>query len=98
MNKKALILMMVMALLMFAGSAFAITAPTDPNSFGYIFYDYVVAKGLQGAIGFVVGICIVIWGLTFLPQGKYIMSLITIVAGGAIIGADKIVTGFGLLC
>lgn len=99
MNKKALILMMmVMALFMFAGSAFAITAPTDPNSFGYIFYDYVVVKGLQGALGFVAGLCIVIWGASMLPAGRYIPALITIVSGGVIIGADKIVSGFGLLC
>ncbi|ORJ57491.1 hypothetical protein [Geothermobacter hydrogeniphilus] len=97
MNKRVFILMMVLALLMVAGSAFAITAPTDPNSFGYLFYDYVVVKGLQGAIGFVAGLCIVVWGASMLPAGKYIPALITIVSGGVILSADKIVTGFGML-
>ncbi|WP_020678151.1 hypothetical protein [Geopsychrobacter electrodiphilus] len=97
MSKKVLILMMVLAFLMVAGSAFAVTAPTDPNSFGYIFYDYVVLKGLQGAIGFVTGLCIVVWGASMLPAGKYIPALITIVSGGVILAADTIVTGFGML-
>ena len=97
MSKKILTLSMVLAFLMVASGAFAITAPTDPNSFGYIFYDYVVLRGLQGAIGFVTGLCIVIFGATMLPQGKYIPALITIVSGGVILAADTIVTGFGML-
>lgn len=97
MNKKVLILMMALAFLTVAGSAFAITAPTDPTSFGYIFYDYVVLRGLQGAIGFVAGLSIVIFGASMLPAGKYIPALITIVSGGVILSADQIVTGFGML-
>lgn len=97
MSKKVLILMMTLVVLMVASSAFAVTAPTDPNSFGYIFYDYVVLKGLQGAIGFVAGLCIVVWGASMLPAGKYIPALITIVSGGVILAADTIVTGFGML-
>ncbi len=96
MNKKFLSLM-TLAFMTFANNVFAITAPTDPNAFGYLFYDYVVLRGLQGSIGFVAGLCIVIFGATLLPQGKYIPALITIVSGGLILGADSIVTGFGMM-
>jgi len=96
MNKKFLSLMTLLFITA-ANNVFAITAPTDPNSFGYIFYDYVVLKGLQGAIGFVAGLCIVVWGASMLPQGKYIPALITIVSGGVILAADSIVTGFGMM-
>ncbi|TYO96795.1 hypothetical protein EDC39_11283 [Geothermobacter ehrlichii] len=98
MNRKALILLLALAFLMIAGPVFAFTAPTDPNSFGYVFYDYVVVKGLQGAIGFVIGIALVIYGATFLPQGKYMTGFIAIITGGLIAAADKVVTGFGLIC
>lgn len=97
MNKKVFILTMVLMFFIATSGAFAITAPTNPNSFGYIFYDYVVLRGLQGAIGFVAGLCIVVWGASMLPAGKYIPALITIVSGGVILAADTIVTGFGMM-
>jgi len=90
-------LLLVTALLLFcAGPVLAITAPTT-TGFAYSMYDIVVVKMLQGAIGFVSGLGLVIWGASMLPRGAYLPAAFTVAAGGMVIKADTIVTSLGLM-
>jgi hypothetical protein len=90
------ILGITVLLLFLAGPALAITAPTT-TGFAYTMYDIVVVKMLQGAIGFIAGLALVIWGASMLPRAAYLPAAFTVAAGGMIIKADTIVTSLGML-
>jgi len=89
-------LLTALLLVVLAGPALAITAPTT-GSFGYTVYDIFVVKMLQGAFGFVGALALIIWGASMLPRGAWLPAVFCIVAGGAIIKADSIVSSLGML-
>ena len=90
-------LLFVTALLLFcAGPVLAIIAPAT-TGFAYTMYDIVVVKMLQGAIGFISGLALVIFGASMLPRGAYLPAAFTVAAGGMVIKADTIVTSLGLM-
>lgn len=90
--------MLLITILLFfcAGSVLAITAPAT-TGFAYTMYDIVVIKMLQGAIGFISGLALVIWGASMLPRGAYLPAAFTVAAGGMVIKADTIVTSLGMI-
>ncbi len=90
--------MLFITILLFfcAGPVLAITAPPT-TGFAYTMYDIVVIKMLQGAIGFISGLALVIWGASMLPRGAYLPAAFTVAAGGMVIKADTIVTSLGMM-
>lgn len=73
--------------------ALAFTAPTA-GDFGYDVYDIVVNKILQGPIGFVGAVALMVWGGTKVTQ-NWMLTILCIVAGTIIIKADALVVTLG---
>lgn len=90
------VLLATVLLVLCAGSALAINAP-PANGFAFTMYDIIVVKMLQGAVGFVAGILLVIWGASMLPRAAYLPAALTVAAGGMVIKADTIVTSLGMM-
>jgi len=90
------VFLFTLLLLLCAGPVLAITAPAT-TGFAYTMYDIVVVKMLQGAIGFIAGLALVIWGASMLPRGAYLPAAFTVAAGGMVIKADSIVTSLGMM-
>lgn len=93
---KRTFLLTALMVVMLAGTALAITAPTS-GSFGYTLYDIVVVSMLQGAAGFVGGLALIVWGATMLPRGAWLPAVFCVAAGGMVIKADTIVTSLGMM-
>ena len=94
MQKKVLFLTVFLAVLAVASQSFAMAAPTA--GFAQQFYDIVVVDMLQGPIGFVAGLALVILGAAMLPRGQYIPAALTVATGGIVLNADGIVTSLGM--
>lgn len=93
-NLRVLAIIGLTGLVLAANNAMAIVAPA-PGSFAFTFYDFAVVQGVQGALGFVGGICAVLAGVGLAIQNKYLPAAITAICGAAVIGAPQIVTSMG---
>ncbi len=86
----------VVAPFVFAGSAFAVTAP-GTGSFAYDLYDIAVNKLLKGPAGFVAGAGAIIYGAASLIMGRIAPAVLGILGGALLIKADAITESLGLL-
>jgi type IV secretory pathway VirB2 component (pilin) len=92
---KKILFLTGLLLLATVGQSFAMTAPTA--GFAQSFYDIVVIDMLQGPIGFVAGIALVILGAAMLPRGAYVPAALTVATGGVVINAASIVESLGMM-
>ncbi|MDO3380358.1 hypothetical protein [Geoalkalibacter halelectricus] len=90
-------LMALAILLVASGQAFGFTGGLDPTDFFYTGYDLVVNRILNGPIGFIAGVAVIVWGATMIPRGQYLPAVGTLLAGGAILKADDIVNTMGMI-
>jgi hypothetical protein len=92
-------MMALFVVLVFMGMSTNAMAWTQPaqGGIGYDIYDLVVNKGLQGAIGQSVAICLVLAGVFALVRTQIYAALICIIAACTMFMAPSLVQSFGFL-
>lgn len=83
------------ALLIASGVAGAFTAPAA-GDFGYDVYDIVVNQILNGPIGFIGGVALIVFGATQIMK-NWFATILCIIAGTVLIRADALVVTLGKL-
>lgn len=83
------------ALLLASGMAGAFTAPSA-GDFGYDVYDIVVNQILNGPIGFIGGVALIVFGATQIMKNWFV-TILCIIAGTVLIRADSLVVTLGSL-
>ena len=91
---KAQMVMMV-ALSVLAVGAQAFTAPAV-GDFGYDVYDIVVNQILDGPIGFIGGVFLIVWGASQVMK-SWVMTVLCVIAGTILIRAGALVITLGAL-
>lgn len=81
------------AMLLVSGLAAAFTAPAA-GDFGYDVYDIVVNQILNGPIGFIGGVALIVFGATKI-MSNWMMTILCIIAGTILIRADDLVVTLG---
>jgi hypothetical protein len=77
-------------------TAWALATP-ESGAFGYELYDLAINDILDGPIGFLGGTAAIVMGGYFAIRQQIMQSLPCIIGGGAILNADSLVNGLGLL-
>jgi len=91
MNVAMLGVVTMMVLVANAARAFAIPAAGD---FGFDVYDIVVNQILNGPIGFIGGVALIVFGATQIMK-NWFTTILCIVAGTVLIRADDLVVTLG---
>ena len=91
--RAAAMLLFVTAGLMLSAIAGAFTAPAV-GDFGYDIYDIVVNRILNGPIGFIGGVALIVFGATKIMT-NWMMTILCIIAGTILIRADDLVVTLG---
>jgi hypothetical protein len=90
------------------GSAVILTNPSlsfainpgsfnSETSFGYALYDIAVNQILKGPVGYVGGIAAMVIGAISLISGRILTAVPSILGGAALLKADDLLKGIGLL-
>jgi len=66
------------------------------GSFGYDIYDVVVNQILNGPIGFVGGVALIIWGATKV-MANWMITILCVISGTVIIKAQTLLTSLGAI-
>ncbi len=90
----SLALLMIVALFI-SSIAAAFTAPAA-GDFGYDVYDIVVNQILNGPIGFIGGLFLIVFGATQIMK-NWVMTILCIIAGTVLIRAEALVVTLGAL-
>jgi hypothetical protein len=85
--------LVAIALLLASGMAGAFTAPAT-GDFGYDVYDIVVNQILNGPIGFIGGVALIVLGATQIMK-NWMMTILCIIAGTVLIRAEALVVTLG---
>jgi hypothetical protein len=86
----------VAAVLMNPDLSFAINPPAQ-GSFAYDLYDIAVNKILQGPVGYVGGMAAMVMGAISLITGRVLPAIPAVLGGAALLKADTLIQGIGLL-
>jgi len=89
------IALLLVAMLMVSSIAAAFTAPAA-GDFGYDVYDIVVNKILNGPIGFIGGLFLIVFGVTQIMK-NWMMTILCIIAGTVLIRAEAMVVTLGAM-
>lgn len=81
--------------MLLSAAARAFTAPAV-GDFGYDIYDIVVNRILNGPIGFIGGVALIVFGATKIMT-NWMMTILCIIAGTILIRADDLVVTLGAL-
>jgi hypothetical protein len=76
--------------------SFAITTPTT-GTFAYDLYDIAVNKILKGPVGYVGGVAAMVIGAISLITGRVLMAVPAVLGGAALLKADTLIQGLGLV-
>lgn len=76
-----------------ASTAMAFTAPAT-GAFGYDVYDIVVNQILNGPIGFIGGVALIVLGVTKIMT-NWMLTILCIIAGTMLIRAEDMVVTLG---
>jgi hypothetical protein len=76
--------------------SFAISEPTT-GSFAYDLYDIAVNKILKGPVGYVGGMAAMVIGAIALITGRVLPAVPAVLGGAALLKADTLIQGIGLL-
>ena len=83
------------AALLMTGVAAAFTAPAA-GSFGFDVYDIVVNQILNGPIGFIGGVILIVFGATQIIK-NWMMTIMCVIAGTVLIRAEDLVITLGAM-
>jgi uncharacterized protein YacL len=86
-------MLLAVAALLVSGMAAAFTAPAA-GDFGYDVYDIVVNQILNGPIGFIGGLFLIVFGATQIMK-NWVMTILCIIAGTVLIRAEALVVTLG---
>ena len=92
----AAVLFAAAAVLFMANTCMAWTAPAT-GSFAYDLYDLVVVQGIQGAIGFISAVFLLITGIFLLVRQMVLWGVTMFLAAGILAKADAIITSLGAM-
>jgi hypothetical protein len=84
------------AVLMNPDLSFAINPPAA-GSFAYDLYDIAVDKILKGPVGYVGGMAAMVMGAIALITGRVLPAIPAVLGGAALLKADTLIQGIGLL-
>jgi hypothetical protein len=84
------------AILMNPDLSFAINPPA-PGTFAYDLYDIAVEKILKGPVGYVGGMAAMVMGAIALITGRVLPAIPAVLGGAALLKADTLIQGIGLL-
>jgi hypothetical protein len=76
--------------------SFAINPPTE-GQFAYKLYELAVRDILQGPVGFVGGVAAMVIGAVSLIGGRILTAVPAILGGAALLKAEDLIKGIGLL-
>jgi hypothetical protein len=76
--------------------SFAIDVPTS-GTFAYDLYDIAVNKILKGPVGYVGGMAAMVLGAIALISGRVLPAVPAVLGGAALLKADALIQGLGLL-
>jgi len=76
--------------------SFAINEPTA-GTFAYDLYDIAVNKILKGPVGYVGGMAAMVMGAIALITGRVLPAVPAVLGGAALLKADTLIQGIGLL-
>jgi outer membrane receptor protein involved in Fe transport len=76
--------------------SFAISVPTT-GTFAYDLYDIAVNKILKGPVGYVGGIAAMVIGAISLITGRVLTAVPAVLGGAALLKADTLIQGLGLV-
>jgi hypothetical protein len=94
MDKKLLKTLLVIFGTMFSAAAFSLPVPAAAD-LGFAIYDVVVNDILNGPIGFVGGVLLIVFGAVNITK-SWMLAVACVISGSAVIQADTIVTSLGL--
>lgn len=86
-------LLLALLLTFAASTAMAFTAPAT-GAFGYDVYDIVVNQILNGPIGFIGGVALIVLGVTKIMT-NWMLTILCIIAGTMLIRAEDMVVTLG---
>jgi hypothetical protein len=86
---------MALGMMMLAATAGAFAAPAA-GSFGYDVYDIVVNQILNGPIGFIGGVILIVFGATQIIK-NWMMTIMCVIAGTVLIRAEDLVITLGAM-
>jgi hypothetical protein len=86
---------MALCAMLVAASAGAFTAPAA-GSFGFDVYDIVVNQILNGPIGFIGGVILIVFGATQIIK-NWMMTIMCVIAGTVLIRAEDLVITLGAM-
>lgn len=92
-SRQLYMLVAAMVLSTVTPAAMAFSTPTA-GDFGYDIYDIVVNNMLDGPIGFIGAIVLIIWGATKVMT-NWMITVLCVISGTIIIKADALVTTLG---
>jgi|GEM_PF-330921 len=85
--------LLLVATLLISSVAAAFTAPAA-GDFGYDVYDIVVNQILNGPIGFIGGLFLIVFGATQIMK-NWVLTILCIIAGTVLIRAEALVVTLG---
>ena len=85
--------LLLVAALLISSVAAAFTAPAA-GDFGYDVYDIVVNQILNGPIGFIGGLFLIVFGATQIMK-NWVLTILCIIAGTVLIRAEALVVTLG---
>jgi hypothetical protein len=90
-----LMALLLVVFLLASSMATAFTAPAT-GDFGYDVYDIVVNQILNGPIGFIGGVALIVLGATQIMK-NWMMTILCIIAGTVLIRAEALVVTLGAM-
>lgn len=91
--RSAVLMLVVVVGVLMSAIASAFTAPAV-GDFGYDIYDIVVNQILNGPIGFIGGVALIVFGATKIMT-NWMLTILCIIAGTILIRADDLVVTLG---
>ena len=92
-QRTAVLMLAVVATMLLSTVASAFTAPAT-GDFGYDVYDIVVNQILNGPIGFIGGVALIVFGATQIMK-NWFSTILCIIAGTVLIRAESLVVTLG---
>lgn len=96
MNKKTMMILSAVALILVPVLAFAVNTPANGDAF-FDVYDILVNKFLKGPIGFVSAVVAIIAGFMLAFRQMFLPGVVSVALGIVMIKADSLVASMGAL-
>lgn len=97
-NKKMVVMVLVaLAVMAVAGSAFALGNGGAAGDVGYELFDLIVNKFIKGSIGAAAGTSFMVVGAVMAVMGKISAAIYPLIGGGMLASASALANSLGML-